>query len=164
TLGAAGSTQLCRNASNQISTCSSSLRYKTNIAAFSSGLSLIKQLRPITFDWKESGIRDVGFGAEAVARVNPLFVTYNQKGEVEGVKYDRLSAAFVNAFNEQQAQIEQQQRQLKERERQAVQQQQQLEQYRQQLIVQQREMESLKRLVCLSHPGAAVCKMRRKAK
>jgi hypothetical protein len=106
TLGTVGGTQLCRNLSNQISNCSSSLRYKTNINPFSAGLSFIRKLRPITFDWKQSGTKDVGFGAEDVVNVNPLFVTYNDKGEVEGVKYDRLSAAFVNAFKEQQAQIE----------------------------------------------------------
>lgn len=49
---------------------------------------------------------DVGFGAEDVAKINPLFVTYNDKGEIEGVKYDRLSVVFVNGFKEQQAQIE----------------------------------------------------------
>lgn len=113
-LGAAGSTQLCRNNSNQVSTCSSSLRYKTNITPFSSGLSFIKQLRPITFDWKQNGAKDVGFGAEDVAKVNPLFITYNDKGEVEGVKYDRLSAAFVNAFKEQQAQIEELKREIRQ--------------------------------------------------
>jgi len=111
-LGTIGETQLCRNLSNQIANCSSSLRYKTNIALFSSGLSFLNQLRPITFDWKEGGKKDVGFGAEDVAKINPLFVTYNDKGEVEGVKYDRLSAVFVNAFKEQQAQIERQQREI----------------------------------------------------
>ena len=113
-LGAAGSTQLCRNADNEIATCSSSLRYKTNIAPFRFGLSFINQLRPITFDWKTGGMSDVGFSAEDVARINPLFVFYNSKGEVEGVKYDRLSVLFVNAFKEQQTQIEAQQKQLEE--------------------------------------------------
>jgi Chaperone of endosialidase len=112
TLGTAGSTALCRNASNEISTCSSSLRYKTNITGFSSGLSFINRLRPISFSWKADGIKDIGFGAEDVAKIDPRFVTYNEKGEVEGVKYDRLSAAFVNAFKEQQAQIERQQKQI----------------------------------------------------
>src|SRR5262249_36515104 len=37
-LGSAGSTTLCRNASNEISTCSSSIRYKQNINPFRSGL------------------------------------------------------------------------------------------------------------------------------
>jgi hypothetical protein len=114
TLGSSGSTSLCRNSSLVISTCSSSLRYKTNIGKFSSGLDLIRQLRPITFNWKQDGMKDVGFGAEDVAKINSLFVTYNDKGEVEGVKYDRLSVAFVNAFKEQQTQIERQQKEIDE--------------------------------------------------
>lgn len=79
-LGTAGSTQLCRNAFNQISTGSSSLRYKTNITPFTVGLNFVRRLRPITFTWKEGGPRDLGFGAEEVAALNPLLVTYNAKG------------------------------------------------------------------------------------
>jgi hypothetical protein len=107
-LGAAGSTALCLNASNEISGCSSSLRYKTNVAPFASGLAFINKLRPISFDWKAGGTKDVGFGAEDVARIDPRFVTYNAKGEVEGVKYDRFSVLFVNAIKEQQRLIEEQ--------------------------------------------------------
>ena len=130
-------TKLCRNGLNQIADCSSSLRYKTNIAPFSSGLSLIKRLRPISFDWKTGGPRDVGFGAEEVAAINPLFVTYNSKGQIEGVKYDLLGVAFVNAFKEQQSQIEQQRDQIKK---------------------QQNQIDALRKLVCLDHPNADVCK------
>jgi hypothetical protein len=137
TLGAAGSTQLCRNASNQIATCSSSLRYKTNINPFNSGLSIVKQLNPITFNWIEGGMADVGFGAENVARVNELLVIRNEKGEVEGVKYDRLSTVFVNAFKEQQAQIENQQKQIEQ----------------QQFLI-----DGLKKLVCQTNQQAEVCK------
>jgi hypothetical protein len=108
-LGSGGSTSLCRNGSGQISACSSSIRYKNNIADFSSGLSLVNRLRPVTFDWKDSQAPDLGLVAEEVAEAEPLLVTRNEKGEVEGVKYDRLSAVFINAFKEQQAQIEQQQ-------------------------------------------------------
>jgi hypothetical protein len=113
------------------------LRYKTNIAPFSSGLNLINKLQPITFDWKTGGMHDVGLGAEDVARVDPLFVTYNAKGEVEGVKYDRLSAAFVNAFKEQQTQIQRQQDQIKS---------------------QQNQIDALRKLICLDRPNADVCK------
>lgn len=130
TLGAAGGTSLCRNASNQISNCSSSLRYKTNIAPFSFGLDFIKQLRPITFNWKIGGAEDIGFGAEDVAQISPLFVTFNEKGVIEGVKYDRLSVVFVNAFKEQQTQIERQQKQIDE----------------------------LKTIVCELKPRAAICR------
>ena len=108
TLGAAGSTTLCQNASNQIATCSSSLRYKTDIRPFWSGLNLARRLQPITFKWKDGGTLDLGLGAEDVERVEPLLVTYNQKGKVEGVKYDRVAVVLLNAVNEQQAQIEKQ--------------------------------------------------------
>jgi len=108
TLGTAGTTSLCRNLSEQISTCSSSLRYKTAVAPFSSGLKLVNQLKPITFNWKTGGMRDLGLGAEDVEKVEPLLVTYNEKGAVEGVKYDRVAVVLLNAVKEQQVQIEQQ--------------------------------------------------------
>ena len=39
-------------------------------------------------------------------------MVYNAKGEVEGVKYERLTTVFVNAFMEQQQQIDAQQKQI----------------------------------------------------
>ena len=69
-------------------------------------MSFVRQLRPIAYEWIADSNKDVGFGAEDVAKIDPRFVTYNDKGEVEGIKYDRLSVAFVNAFREQQAEIE----------------------------------------------------------
>jgi len=136
-LSSAGSTQVCQNSSLQLATCSSSLRYKTNIAPLSTGLSFIRQLRPISFDWKAGGMHDIGFGAEDVAKINPLFVTYNKEGQVEGVKYDRFSTVFVNAFKEQQTQIEQQGELIRK---------------------QQMQIDGLKNLVCADHPNAEVCK------
>ncbi len=106
-----GSSQVCVKAvfpSTYIfSTCSSSLRYKTNLKPYQAGLDLINRLRPITFDWKADGMHDLGFGAEEVAAVEPLLVTHNAQGQIEGVKYDRISAALVNAVKEQQKQIDQ---------------------------------------------------------
>jgi hypothetical protein len=115
TLGSSGNTQLCWNTtSKEISTCSSSLRYKTDLHPFSRGLNLINRLNPITFKWKNDQSLDLGLGAEDVAAVEPLLVSRNEKGQVEGVKYDRLSAVFINAFKEQQAQIEQQETEAKQ--------------------------------------------------
>ena len=81
------------------------------------------------------GFTGLGFGAEEVAAVEPLLVTYNEKGEVEGVKYDRLSAVFVNAFNEKQAQI-----------------------------MQQQEIALLKQWLCRTHPKATMCQAPKSAK
>jgi len=120
------------------------LRYKTNLAAYRSGLSVINRLRPISFTWKDGGLRDLGFGAEDVEKVEPLLVTYNKQGQVEGVKYDRLNVVLVNAIKEQQEQIKRQQQQLDEE--------------RKQNQEHRRQLDSLKRLVCLSHRRALICK------
>ena len=107
-LGSSGGTQLCRNGSNQIAACSSSLRYKTNVATLPSGMSLINRLRPVTFDWKQGGEHDLGLVAEEVAKVEPLLVTHNERGEIEGVKYDRIAVVLINAIKQQQEQMERQ--------------------------------------------------------
>ena len=86
---------------------------------FSGGIELINRLRPISFTWKSNGSRDLGLGAEDVAEVEPLLVTHNERGEVEGVKYDRVSVVLINAVKEQQAEIERQQ-QLNERQQQVI--------------------------------------------
>jgi hypothetical protein len=108
---------------------------------------VVNQLRPITFQWKTDGQPDIGFGAEDVARINSLFVTYNKDGQVEGVKYDRLTTVLVNAVKEQQGQIEEQRRQI--------------EQQRESLQQQQAQIEALKTLVCSQNPTADVCKGQR---
>lgn len=104
-LGSAGSTNLCLNGLNQFASCSSSLRYKNNINDLTLGLGTIAKLHPVTFNWKDSGQADLGFVAEEVNRVTPLLTTVNQEGEIEGVKYDRISAVLVKAVQEQQQQI-----------------------------------------------------------
>ena len=69
--------------------------------------------------------------------MEPLLVTHNRQGEIEGVKYDQLDVVLINAIKQQQQQIEQQQDRLKQ---------------------QQSQIEGLKKLVCLDHPNADVCK------
>lgn len=98
-LGSAGATQLCLNASNQVATCSSSIRYKDDIADFQGGLDVVRQLRPVTFRWKDSGKPDVGLVAEEVDAVEPLLAT-QANGHVEGVKYDHLTVVLINAVKE----------------------------------------------------------------
>ncbi len=144
TLAVAGSTQLCLNGSSRVGPCSSSLRYKTGVQPFFGGLNIVNRLRPITFTWKDGGLRDLGLGAEEVAGVEPLLTFRNKQGEIEGVRYNQLSAVFVNAFKQQQRQIRQQQNQIKQQET--------------RLTQQQAELSQLKRLVCRSNRRAGVCK------
>jgi hypothetical protein len=90
----------------------SSARYKQNIFGLRLGLDVVRRLRPVSFSWKRDGQRDIGLVAEEVNRVEPLLTTRNDKGDVEGVRYDRLGVVLLNAVQEQQAQIKVQQQQL----------------------------------------------------
>jgi len=106
-LGTQGFESLCRNDSNQVASCSSSLRYKNNVHSFLTGLDIVRRLNPITFDWKKgNGRRDIGFAAEDVEKVEPMLTTYNKDGQIEGVKYGQLTTVLVNAVKEQQGEIE----------------------------------------------------------
>jgi hypothetical protein len=141
-LGSGGNTSLCWNGLT-ISTCSSSLRYKSNVNPFTSGLSLVRRLHPVTFNWKSDDTRDFGLVAEEVGAVEPLLITRNQKGDIEGVKYDRVGVVLVNAVQEQQIQIESQQKEIGEQKK----------------IIkrQQEELSALKKLVCSQNPTAELC-------
>jgi hypothetical protein len=109
-----GNAPLCTlsTAPNVIRFCSSSLRYKKNIQPFTSGMNVVNRLKPITFAWKEDGSQDMGLGAEDVAKVDKRLVFYNNKGEIEGVKYSQLNAVLINAIKQQQEQIDRQQSQI----------------------------------------------------
>lgn len=150
-LRSGGGTALCRNASNEVSSCSSSsIRYKKNIGTFNYGVDVLKQLRPIAFDWRSDGTHDIGLAAEEVAKVAPQLVVY-EKGHVEGVKYDKIGMVLINAVKEQQAQIEA----LKTLNRA------QQKQIDNQEIVNKKEksdIQALKALICRSHRRAAVCR------
>jgi hypothetical protein len=105
-MGSGGISSLCLNSSNQVSFCSSSSRrYKNNIENLPLGLEAVAHLRPVTFNWKTNGEPDLGFVAEEVSQVSPLLTTLNKDGQIEGVKYDRISAVLVKAIQEQQQQI-----------------------------------------------------------
>ena len=134
------------------------LRYKTNVQPFRRGLDILRRLQPISFDWKEAGTHDVGLAAEDVDTVAPLLTFRNDKGEIEGVKYNQLSAVFINAFKEQQAQIEKQQDQLNRQLEQIKRQEEKATQQRAAFASQQQQHDALKRLICRSNRRATVCK------
>jgi hypothetical protein len=124
TLAVAGNQHVCLNNNNRLAPCSSSLRYKTDLRPFAAGMAIINRLQPISFTWRDGGMRDLGFGAEDVRKIEPLLVTTNAQGLVEGVKYDRIAVVLVNAIKElqqqlavQQAHIEQQRGQIEKLQR-----------------------------------------------
>ena len=84
----------------------SSRRWKTDIRSLN-GLDLVRQLRGVRYEWKESGRPDVGLIAEEVGAVVPEVVTYGPDGtEAQTVKYAKLVALLIEAVKTQQAQLE----------------------------------------------------------
>lgn len=125
---------------NVITNCSSPFSegtQKQNIEPFTHGLSIIKRLKPVAFKWKDNGSSDVGLNAEDVAEIAPDLVTLNDKGKVVEVKEHSLNILFINAFKQQQAQIEELAQQNKDL---------------------QRQLEALKKLICSEKSLDAICR------
>lgn len=154
TLGSGGATALCRNVSNQIASCSSSIRYKSAVADFAAGLDLIKRLRPVSFRWTEGGAPDLGLIAEEVADIEPLLTTRNPDGQSEGVKYDRLGVVLVNAVKAQQQQIEAKQQEIDQQSQLIARQQAEIDALKARQVV----FDEIVTLVCSSNKDAAVCR------
>jgi hypothetical protein len=123
-----------------LTTCTSSFsssQLKTGSRPFSGGLDIIKRLNPVTFSWIGDTKQDIGLNAEDVAEVEPLLITRNEKGEVADLKENSLDVVFINAFKEQQKQLEAQQELIR---------------------LQQQQIDALKKLICSTNPQADLCK------
>ncbi len=151
-LGQGGSTSLCRNSLNYISTCSSSARYKSNVKDFRSGLSLIAKLRPVSFTWTQGGMPDLGLVAEEVADAEPLLTT-TVGGRVEGIKYDRIGVVLINAVQEQQDQIQAGKDEIENLREKLASQQAEIDRLKEK----QKQFDALKALVCSNNRSAEVC-------
>ena len=83
----------------------SALKYKENINEITSS-DIIYNLRPVTFDWKKDGSHDVGLIAEEVGDHMTELVSKVKEGNVEGVKYSKLTSLLIKAVQDQQKQID----------------------------------------------------------
>ena len=84
----------------------SSLRYKENIEIVKYGLDKVLQMRGVTYNKKDNGVKELGVIAEEVYDVLPEVVLKNEKGEIDSVSYGRITAVLIEAIKEQQKQIE----------------------------------------------------------
>jgi hypothetical protein len=83
----------------------SDIRFKTNINTIENALEKVKILRGVYFDWKNQGIRDIGFIAQEVEKVIPEIVSTDING-IKSLDYGRLTALLTQAIKEQQTQID----------------------------------------------------------
>ena len=98
----------------------SSKRWKTNIHGLDRALEKVRELRGVSYDLEGTNRHEIGVIAEEVGAIVPEVVAWSGK-TAEGVDYSRLTALLIEATKEQQALIEQQQRQIKDQEMRIVQ-------------------------------------------
>ena len=67
---------------------------------------MVLNLRPVSFDWKDTGEKDFGLIAEEVNEYLPELVKKDELGEVEGIKYSKLTSLLIKAVQDQQQQID----------------------------------------------------------
>jgi hypothetical protein len=102
---------------------SSDARFKTNIAPIANPLQKVLALRGVNFNWNTSEFpqkmfsekRTLGFIAQEVEKVLPEIVqTENTTEGYKSVQYDKVVALLVEAMKEQQKQINQLRKQVKQ--------------------------------------------------
>ncbi len=100
---ASSSTTVCKNG-NVLSTCTSALRFKEHIEPSELGLKEALKMKPVIFDQRDHKNNwekhDFGFIAEDMEKINPLFVTYDDAGTINGVRYMQLTAVNTKAIQE----------------------------------------------------------------
>jgi len=91
----------------------SSRRWKTNIKTLHNSIDLVKNLRGVSYEWKETGKKDIGLIAEEVGDVIPEIVSYEDNGiDARSVDYSRLVPVLIEATKEQQQTIEEMQAEI----------------------------------------------------
>lgn len=77
----------------------SSRRFKDNIRPLSGVMELIHQLNGVQFDWNNKDVKnDVGFIAEEVNEILPTIVGKDDKDQVYGLEYGKLTAVSIEAI------------------------------------------------------------------
>jgi hypothetical protein len=86
-------------------------RLKKNIHTITNPIEKVSALRGVSFEFKESGKKEIGFIAQEVEKVLPEIVGENSDG-YKGVQYQNVVGLLVEAIKEQQKQIDELRRQV----------------------------------------------------
>ena len=106
-------------------TASSDRKLKTNIKTIQNALDMVSRMRGVYFDWIESGNQSIGLIAQEVQEVIPELVLENvvknppsfpgeemPEDRVLSVDYGKIVSVLIEAINEQQTQIEEQNKRI----------------------------------------------------
>jgi hypothetical protein len=84
----------------------SSLRYKENVETIKYGLDKVIQMRGVTYNKKDNGVKEVGVIAEEIYEVLPEVVLKNEAGEIDSVSYGRITGVLIEAIKDLKKEIE----------------------------------------------------------
>jgi hypothetical protein len=147
----ASGTAVFVNASGQLGTATSSLRFKEDVEDMGEASAALMRLRPVTFHYKpgqDDGSRLLQYGlvAEEVARVYPGLVQYDAEGQPQTVRYHFVDAMLLNETQRLHRRVEELQARLSSVAQLAA----EVERQQAQLREQRAQIEELRRLVQLS--------------
>ena len=90
-------------------TCPKS-KYKSttvgNVETIKYGLDKVIQMRGVTYNKKDNGVKEVGVIAEEIYEVLPEVVLKNEAGEIDSVSYGRITAVLIEAIKDLKKEIE----------------------------------------------------------
>jgi hypothetical protein len=92
---------------------SSDQRLKNNIHTITNPIEKVSALRGVSFEYKETGQKQIGFIAQEIEKIIPEVVGENPDG-YKGVQYQNVVGLLVEAIKEQQKQIDQLRRKIDE--------------------------------------------------
>jgi len=94
----------------------SDARLKTNIRNLDYSLSAILKMNPVQYNWKEGNDHDtkIGFLAQDLRKIVPEAVVGDERKENLAINYIELIPILVNAMKEQQQQINELRKEIKE--------------------------------------------------
>jgi hypothetical protein len=114
--GSSSGTSLQVSSGGEIVKLSSSRKYKKDIAPLSVDMKKFLSLQPVSFKWNEKsaseGKADNGLIAEEVEKIDPALAVYNDKGEIEGVDYQKINIMLLKVVQDQEKKIEELEKRL----------------------------------------------------
>ena len=102
------------NSLGQLGVNLSSKRYKTAIEPMGDATRGLDRLRPVTFRYKADAtrVRQYGLIAEEVAAVYPELVIRNERGAIQGLRYEELAPMLLNELQQQRRALDAEREQL----------------------------------------------------
>ena len=93
---------------------SSDQTLKTDVATLVNSIEIIKNLRGVSFTWKDTGREDIGLIAQEVESVSPQSVHTDPVTGLKSVEYGNLIAPLIEVVKAQQKELETLKQQIQE--------------------------------------------------